>query len=93
MKKLKNVLLSVAIILIAAGAAFATNTAKNTDDDLKLGYYYVESPVPQCIGTNVVCTTQAGDVCTWKDALGNTHELREFGSTQCGAVLYKPSMP
>jgi len=92
MKKLRIVLLTVAVILIAAGAAFATNAAKNSHGTMQNGYYYVESPTPRCIKTDVICTTEQGLECTWSDDNKTTYELSSFiSSTMCGDPLYWPT--
>lgn len=91
MKKLRIVLLTVAVILIAAGAAFATNESKDSKNVDMFGYYYDESaPVIKCIATGVPCTTDLGPACTWTDANKVTHELsRYISDTMCGDPLYQ----
>ena len=91
MKKFKSLLLPAAIILIGAGAAFATNAAKNSQVGVP-GYYF-DSSQSKCIETDEMCSTTPGDFCTWKDPsdpLGTSHILREeINETSCGNVLYK----
>lgn len=91
MTKFKQLLVPAVIILMGAGAAFATNAAKVNDSDLATGYY-LDSSMDQCIKVeSVQCTTTPGDLCTWADANNQTHNLRRFiNSTTCGEQLYKP---
>lgn len=89
MKKLRNVLLSAAIVLIGAGAAFATNATKNSKSTTVHGYYF-NSTTGRCVDTNTPCSPSGSIVCTWKDAQG-THSLYNMiNETTCGDVLYKP---
>ena len=90
MKKLKQFILPAVIVLLGAGAAFATNTAKASDSDLAIGHY-LDSFTGQCISANVQCTTIEGPLCTWTDpATGITHELQALEGTSCGRMLFKP---
>lgn len=93
MKKFKSFLLLAVIVMAGAVAAFATNAAKNSDDESFRGYYYdASAPVVKCIETDVQCTSTPGQVCTWKDDNDVTHELRKISSnTMCGALLYRPA--
>jgi hypothetical protein len=90
MKKLKNLLLPVAVVLIGAGAAFATNTAKGTNNTLVRGYY-IDNSNNQCIASSQMCSSETGDICTWTDpATSVSHNLRQLEGTSCGIVLFKP---
>ena len=88
MKKFRQVLLPIAIILIGAGAAFATNAAKNSDDDLEAGYY-IDSSTGECRKSPEMCSTIQGDLCTWDDG-SNIHSLFQ-ADTECTVALYKPA--
>jgi hypothetical protein len=89
MKKLRIVLLTVAVILIAAGAAFATNTSKNAADDTVPGYY-IDYATGQCLNAFKPCTTVVGPMCTWHDtSTGNDYNLRRQVDTSCGDYLYE----
>lgn len=92
MKKFKSLILPAVIILIGAGAAFATNVAENSKDASQTGYYF-DSSQSKCIETDEMCSTVPGDFCTWtdpSDPLGTPHILREqINETSCGNVLYK----
>jgi len=89
MKKLKSLYLPAAVVLMAVGAAVATNNAKSPDNDLEAGYYF-DSSTSQCIATDVQCTSIPGDACTWTDENNDSHELSRLSGTMCGAPLYKP---
>jgi hypothetical protein len=90
MKKLRNVILSVAVILIGTVAAFATNAAKSTDDEPVAGYYFDESAVTiKCIQTEKLCSPTGNNACTWTDNQG-THSLyRMVNNTMCGEMLFE----
>jgi hypothetical protein len=90
MKKFKSVLLLAALILIAAGAAFASNIAKSADDDSRDGYY-IDNTTHQCMNSGKECTTVEGTFCTWKDPDTNIiYDLVELDGTSCGDNLYEP---
>ena len=91
MKKFKQFILPAVVVLMGAGAAFATNAAKASDSDLVTGYY-IDSSTSQCTAVeNVQCTTTPGDLCTWTDPNKDTHVLSRFiNNTTCGQELYKP---
>jgi|WetSurMetagenome_2_1015567.scaffolds.fasta_scaffold15573_2 hypothetical protein len=87
MKKLRKVLLPVAIILIGAGAAFATNAVKSTDEPVD-GYYF-DNTSKKCI-TPKQCDNVEGNTCTWVDASGSIHNLcRRTSETMCTVRLAK----
>lgn len=90
MKKLKNLLLPVAVVLIGAGAAFATNA--ESDDRSNQNGYFVDSLSGDCIESPMECSTVPGELCTWNDG-SNTHALFQISGTTCQSPLYKPSNP
>jgi hypothetical protein len=83
MKKLRIVLLTVAVILIAAGAAFATNAAKSSQST-ETGYY-VDSSTRKCEPSPQMCTEVQGEICTWSG-----HNLYRREGTECTIPLYFP---
>ncbi|MCA1744440.1 MAG: DUF6520 family protein [Bacteroidales bacterium] len=90
MKKLKNLLLPVAVVLIGAGAAFATNTAKEANNSMVPGYLF-ESSSNQCVQKRSDCSPNGSVICTWKDASGQSHNLSEqINGTTCGNELFEP---
>lgn len=88
MKKLRSLYLPAAVVLMAVGAAVATNNAKSSDDDLKAGYY-IDDSTGQCIESPQMCSTEPGDLCTWSDETG-THNLF-LSDTECTVSLYRPA--
>ena len=88
MKKLKNVLLPAAIILIGAGAAFATNAAKKLQSTVD--GYYLDSSSGNCIRTSEKCSPIPGNTCTWVDDFGSIHNLRMLDDTSCPVQLSRP---
>jgi hypothetical protein len=86
MKKLRKALLPVAIILIGAGAAFATNAAKSTSTS-EPGYYF-DSSQGKCISPGM-CSSTPGNTCTWTSG-GVTHNLcSRLSETSCTLQLSK----
>lgn len=90
MKRLKNLLLPVAVVLIGAGAAFATNAAKDAGSPMVPGYLF-ESSSGQCVQKRSDCSPTGNVFCTWTDANNNSHILSErINGTTCGNELYEP---
>jgi hypothetical protein len=89
MKKLKNVLLPAVIILIGAGAAFATNGAKSSIDATQPGYYF-NSSTNRCVETAAQCSTSGSRACTWTDSQGTHNLSTKISDTMCGDPLYRP---
>jgi hypothetical protein len=85
MKKLRNVILSAAIVLIGAGAAFATNATKSAATSEE-GYYF-DSTSKECV-TPGRCSSSIGTTCTWT-AGGVTHNLCRLSDTNCTMQLAK----
>lgn len=88
MKKLRSIFLPAVIVLVGVGAAIASHAAKSTDS-LVPGYYF-DSSSAQCVSAGVQCSTSPGPACTWTDQSNITHNLSRYGTTMCGAPLYKP---
>ena len=84
MTKFKQFLVPAVIILMGAGAAFATNAAKAGDSDPPIGHY-LDSATDQCMTTNKVCSYAGTTACTW-----SSHELYELSGTSCGRILFEP---
>lgn len=84
MKKLKQFILPAVIVLLGAGAAFATNAAKVNDNDLVRGYY-IDSSTGQCIKTDKGCVRVGINACTW-----SSHDLYELSGTNCDLMLFEP---
>lgn len=88
MKNLKSLILPAAIVLIGAGAALATNVAKNSDSNSQPGYY-IDSSTGECRQSPEMCSTTPGDLCTWDDG-SSIHSLFE-ADTECTVSLFKPA--
>lgn len=79
---MKKLILPVAVILMGAGAAFATKSGKT----LIVDGYRVDAVSGQCIKENK-CSTIPGETCVWSvDGATPLHELSE---TMCGDELFK----
>lgn len=90
MKKFKQFILPAVVILMGAGAAFATNAAKESDATEE-GYYF-DSTQNKCIMVENSSCSQTGSVlCTWRDDYGTVHTLsKQINETICGQALYRP---
>lgn len=90
MKKFKQFLVPVVVILMGAGAAFATNTAKDSDSSL-VDAYYRDNVTNKCLETGIKCATSGLTLCTWTNPDTQiTHILQESDGTSCGSFLYEP---
>jgi hypothetical protein len=86
MKKLRKALLPVAFILIGAGAAFATNAAKNSQST-ETGYY-IDGLTGECKNSPEQCSVSGTSLCTWNDG-SSIHTLYRNG-TDCTVQMFKP---
>lgn len=87
MKKLRKVILPVAIVLIGAGAAFATNAAKVPQSTVK--GYYVDRNTGECVQSPMQCKESGTILCTWSDG-SETHNLYKLNGTDCNVQLFRP---
>ncbi|GEN73750.1 DUF6520 family protein [Chryseobacterium lathyri] len=84
MKRFKKMVLPVAIVMIAAVGAFATNSTKKTA--MHDGYRYDELS-ETCVNTEIQCSdVQTSFICTD----GSANQLRQINGTGCPDFLYKP---
>jgi hypothetical protein len=89
MKKLKKVLLPVAIILIGTAAAFATNAKKSTGNSLTPGYSF-DNSTSKCVQKRTDCSPVGVISCTWTDNYNESHDLYKLNGTSCVQALYEP---
>jgi len=85
---MKKRILPVAVIMLAIGGAFASQSSKNVAFASKTGY--IDSPSPCSVA--VSCNTNVGAICSQLDANGN--EQQAFGKVNpqdasCAQVLYR----
>ncbi len=85
MTKFKQFLVPAVIILMGAGAAFATNTSQKSQST-ETGYYLDEF-TEECKRSPVQCSTSGTTICTWSDG-PNTHILYRNG-TACTEEMYR----
>ena len=75
----------MALFVFGAGAAFATNTAKQGEVATENGYRITSNPMAPCEETEIQCSTvPSKDLCTD----GNV-TLHRIGDTSCGSDLFK----
>jgi len=88
MKKIKKLILPVAVLLIGAGAALATSSQATAETLVEYGYHY-DSVTKRCIQKNVECAISNKPACTWSG-----QQLYRFDATQqptmCGVELNLP---
>lgn len=77
-------MLPVAIVMIAALGAFATNSSKKTA--MHDGYRYDELS-ETCVNTQIQCSdVPSSFICTD----GSANQLRQISGTSCPDLLFKP---
>ncbi|MBP0612959.1 hypothetical protein J8J42_07860 [Chryseobacterium sp. cx-311] len=85
---MKKLILPVALVVTAAGGAFATqaNTAKNAT---VVPAYRMDPVSGLCVYADQECSTINGPVCTWN--VDNVTPLHSspLSPTECGAELFK----
>lgn len=84
MKKLRIVLLTAAVIMIGAGAAFATKAAQNPQST-----DYIDPLTEECKASPELCSLSGITLCTWNDG-SSTHTLYLRG-TDCTQQVFRPS--
>lgn len=84
MTKFKQLLVPAVVILMGAGAAFATNTAKVSDSDLESGYL-LDNSTDQCVEKRTDCSPTGSIACTWE-----SHDLYRISGTSCDRMLFEP---
>lgn len=89
MTKFKQFLVPAVIILMGAGAAFATNAAKVSDSDSIPGYLLDDS-TDQCEMKRSDCSRVGITACTWVDNNETPHDLYELSGTGCVDILFEP---
>jgi hypothetical protein len=89
MKKLRSLYLPAAVVLMAVGAAVATNAAKSSDDDPVKGYL-LDNSTSQCMEKRSDCSPTGSVFCTWTDANNQSHILSSLSETSCIQPLFEP---
>jgi hypothetical protein len=84
MKKLRIVLLSAAVIMIGAVAAFATRASGSSVDT-----EYLDPQTGECTDSPQQCSISGKNTCTWFDG-SMTHSLYLRG-TNCTREVFWPS--
>jgi hypothetical protein len=83
---MKKFIFPVAVVLMAAGAAFATKVT--TSKTAIVSGYRVDAVSGQCIKENK-CSTIPGETCVW--SADNATPLHQLSDTMCGEELFKPA--
>lgn len=85
---MKKLILPAALILMGAGAAFATkmNTGKRTLVD----GYHINASTGKCVTDRQQCNTNPGPPCTWSEDASVTLQASPITPTMCGNELFKP---
>lgn len=83
---MKKFFLPVAVVIMAAGAAFGTQLAKNSApvNGHRIGNIG-EAP---CVDVTQVCSDIPGDACLW--SVDESTPLYQLDGTMCGEELFKP---
>lgn len=89
MKKFKKFILPAVVVLMGAGAAFATNAAKVSDSSSEDGYYF-DNTTDQCEMKRSDCSHTGIIAYTWVDNNKTSHDLYELSGTSCVRLLFEP---
>lgn len=92
MKKIRQIALPLAILLVGAGSAYATSVTKSSTKDAaeKLGYRWnPEAQGVKCVQSEELCTTEnTGNICTVVEG-SDTHQLFDGDGIPCEQVMYR----
>lgn len=85
---MKKLILPAALILMGAGAAFATkmNSSKRAIVDA----YRINAVSGQCVDAKQKCSTSFGIPCTWSEDASVVLHNAPVSPTMCGEELFKP---
>lgn len=83
---MKKLILPAAVILMGAGAAFATKVT--TSNRAFVTAYRIDAVSGQCIDAKQACSKTPGETCLW--SVDNSTPLHELSETMCGEELFKP---
>ncbi|MGN7706898.1 DUF6520 family protein [Chryseobacterium sp. 22543] len=85
---MKKLILPAALILMGAGAAFATkmNSSKRAIVDA----YRINATTGQCVDAKQKCSTNPGPSCTWSENPSVVLQNAPITPTMCGDELFKP---
>lgn len=87
MKPLKSFILPVAVVLLSAGSAFATNVSKKSNAAIVDGYVFRPGEEQPCQNTFIKCSTEDGPICTADVGMG-AENLRELSGSSCPNTLH-----
>lgn len=82
---MKKFILPVALFIFGAGAAFATNTATDSEAAIVPGYRITSNPIP-CVDAKKSCST----VPTLNLCKESGDTLHRLNGTSCGMELFEP---
>lgn len=86
MKFLKQIIVPVFVLMLGAGAALATNVAKQSENLVEKGHYYDATAWPvQCIQTTQDCEESGNSVCRFTE--NGPALMRYVNDTSCGITL------
>ncbi|ANF52968.1 hypothetical protein A0O34_21650 [Chryseobacterium glaciei] len=82
---MKKLILPAFVILMGAGAAFATKAT--TSKRAIVDAYRIDAVSGQCIDAEQKCSTTFGETCLW--SADNATPLHQLSETMCGEELFK----
>ncbi|WP_412468740.1 DUF6520 family protein [Pedobacter sp. KLB.chiD] len=83
---MKRMIIPVAIVLMGAGAAFATKAAKNAQ--VNVDAYRIDG-AGQCVFADQQCSTSGTEACTWAGDNSTPLSDAPISATMCGDPLFK----
>ncbi|MBS0027216.1 DUF6520 family protein [Chitinophaga sp. 22321] len=85
---MKKLILPAALVLMGAGAAFATKM--NSGKRVIVDGYRIDAVSGQCVDAEQKCSTNLGLPCTWSEDPSVTLHEAPVTPTMCGNELFKP---
>ncbi|MCY1662599.1 DUF6520 family protein [Chryseobacterium sp. SL1] len=82
---MKKLILPAFVILIGAGAAFATKAT--TRKNALVTAYRIDAVTGQCIDAQQQCSSIPGETCLW--SVDDATPLHSLSGTMCGDELFK----
>lgn len=85
---MKKFILPAAVILMGAGAAFATKVT--TSKRVLVDAYRIDASSGRCVKALQQCNSTGSETCTW--SVDNVTPLHDapISATMCGEELFKP---
>lgn len=88
MKTIRKFIFPVALVVLSAGSAFATNLSKTSNKAVKDGYVFRPGEPVECQNTHISCEDSGVDICTANVGMG-TETLYDLSGSICPDNLFE----